>query len=297
MAQDTASLTFDRVGNREDLTDIITNISPRKTPMFSRFGKTKADGMYHEFQTDTLASAAKNAHIESATFTFSKAPTRTRVGSYVQLFETPVSVSDLQRKVKTAGVKDEFVYQMNKGLKEHARDIEYALINGTGASGASGAARELKGTLAWITTNVETGTGTGDEALTESMFNDLLQAIWAQGGEPDTAYANGFQKRKISAFTGGSTKNVQADEKVIWAGVDVYDSDFGRIKIIPHHMMTTSVVAVLQDSLWKVAMFDTTHKVDVAKVASSTDAVITTALTLESRQEAGSGKLTELTTS
>jgi len=294
MAQSTAKLTYDAVGNREDLTDIITNISPVETPFFSRFGKTKASGVYHEWQTDALANAADNANIEGADYTFSKPASRTRTGGYVQYFRTAVEVSDLQRMVDTAGLEDEFAYQMAKKMKEHARDIELALVTGTGNSGASGTARRLKGVLAWISTTNTTGTGTGTQALSEAMFNDTLEDIWDQGGIPDFAYANGSQKRKISDFTGGTTKNLNAEEKVIYQGVDVYDSDFGRIKIVPHRHMTSSVVAILQNDLWKVATVSGTRKTDVAKIGASTRAVIETYLTLESRNEKGSGKITQL---
>lgn len=294
MAQSSAFLTYDAVGNKEDLSDIVTNISPTETPFLSRFGKVKATGRYHEWTTDALASAATNAQIEGVDYSFSKLSARTRTGAYTQIFITDVEVSDTQRMVDKAGFDDEFSYQMAKAMKEHARDIELALVTGTGNSGASGTARELKGVLSWITTNNITGTGTGNEALTETMFNDCLEDIWDQGGSPDYAYANGGQKRAISAFTGSATKNINATEKEVVVGVDVYDSDFGRIKIVPHRLMTSSVVAILTNDLWKVATLRGTKKVDVAKIGSSTRAVIETELTLESRQQAGSGKITQL---
>jgi hypothetical protein len=297
MAQATAVKTYDAVGNREDLLDVITNISPVDTPFLSRFGKSPAKSTNHEWLTDSLANAASNAKIEGADYTFALRGPRTRLGNYTQILMTPVEVSDTQRAVDTAGMEDEFAYQMVKAMKEHARDIELSLVTGTGASGASGTARELKGVLSWITSNNETGTGTGAEALNESMCNGLLQNIWAAGGMPDHAYANGFQKRAISAFTAGNTRNIDADEKEVVRGVDVYDSDFGRIKIIPHRFMTTSVVAILQNDLWKVSPLRNTKKIDVAKVGSATRAVVETELTLESRQQAGSGKITLLSTS
>lgn len=297
MAEASAKLTYDAVGNKEDLTDIISNISPTETPFLSKFGKTKARGTYHEWQTDTLANAADNAQIEGDDYSFTKPASRTRLGAYTQIFMTAVEVSDTQRAVDTAGLEDEFVYQMEKKMKEHARDIEIALVTGTGNSGASGTARRLKGVLPWITSNVETGTGTGAEALSEGMFNDLLQNIWEDGGMPEAAYANGFQKRKISDFTASNTRNVGASEKEVIKGVDVYDSDFGRIKIVPHRYMTTSVVAVLDNSLWKVAMLRPTKKVDVAKIGSATRAVIETELGMEARNELGNGQITGLSTS
>jgi hypothetical protein len=188
---------------------------------------------------------------------------------------------------------------MAKALKEHARDIEYAFAStaNTGNSGASGTARQLKGVMAWITTTNITGTGSGDETLTETMFNDALQAIWNKGGRPDAVYANGFQKRKISGFTASSTKFVEASEKEIVAGVDVYDSDFGRVKIVADRYMNAAQVAILQSDLWKTAVLRPTKHIEVAKVGSATRGVIETELTLESRNEAGSGKITQLATS
>jgi len=299
MSNSTAMQTYQAVGNKEDLLDVITNISPLETPMFSAFGKSKAKGTYHEWLSDELAAATANAHVEGADYVFARRNPRVRTGNYTQIFVTPVEVSDTQRAVETAGLEDEYAYQMAKALKEHARDIEYAFAStaNTGNSGASGTARQLKGVMAWITTTNITGTGSGDETLTETMFNDALQAIWNKGGRPDTVYANGFQKRKISGFTASSTKFVEASEKEIVAGVDVYDSDFGRVKIVADRYMDAAQVAILQSDLWKTAVLRPTKHIEVAKVGSATRGVIETELTLESRNEAGSGKITELKTS
>lgn len=294
MAQSTATLTFDAIGNREDLSDVITNISPTDTPFLSGFGKVKATNTYHEWTTDSLAATTDNAQVEASDYTFSKATARTRVGNYVQYAYTPVEVSDAQRAMNVAGLDDEFAYQLAKKMKEHARDIEASLVTGTGNSGASGAARRVKGVLTWIATNVTTGSGTGNEALTDDMLNSTLQNIWTNGGTPESAYANGGQKRAISKLTASSTKFVNASDKEITAGVDVYDSDFGRIKVYLHRYMDTDKIAILTPDLWKVAMYIPTHKTDVAKIGSATRAVVETYFTLESRQEAGSGKITQL---
>lgn len=297
MSETTANLTYDAIGNREDLLDIITNISPTETPMFSAFGKTKAKATTHEWLTDSLAAATSNAQIEGDDYTFAARAVRTRLSNYTQIFFTPVEVSDTQRAVDTAGLEDEYAYQMAKALKEHVRDIEYAFAStaNTGNSGASGTARQLKGVMSWITSVNETGTASGsNESLTETMFNDALQDIWTNGGRPDTAYCNGKQKRAISAFTGGSTKNINASEKELIAGIDVYDSDFGRIKIVADRYMNAAQIAIVQSDLWKTAVLRPTKHVDVAKVGSATRGVIETELTLESRNEAGSGKITQL---
>jgi hypothetical protein len=299
MAKTSAMQTYQAIGNREDLMDVVTNISPEETPMFSSFGKTKAKGTYHEWLEDSLATATANSNVEGANYSFSRRNVRTREGNYAQIFITPVEVSDTQRAVDTAGIEDEYAYQMAKALKEHARDIEYAICStGAGASGASGTARTLKGVLAWITSVNETGSATGTQDLDESMFNDALQDIWDNGGNPDTVYANGYQKRQIGTFTDSATKFVKAtSEKEMLAGVDVYDSDFGRVKIKKSRFMPTDSIALLQSDLWKVAVLRETSSEEVAKVGDSTRGVVKTELTIEARNEKGSGKVTELATS
>lgn len=287
MSQSTAKTTYQAVGNREDLSDVITNISPQDTPFLSTFGRVKVTAVTHEWLTDSLASAADNAQIEAVDYTFTRPASRTRLSNWVQDLTTLVEVSDRQRAIMTAGLEDEFAYQMAKKAKEHARDTEYALVNGTGNSGASGTASRLKGVVAFVATN--TGTGT---ALTEADYNTNLQTIWAAGGMPDTTYVNGTLKKAISAFTGGSTKNVDAAAKKLIASVDVYDSDFGRIKIVPHRFLATGVLVTLQNDLWKVGYLTNPKKDDVAKIGSATRAVITSRLTLECRAETGNGKIT-----
>ena len=297
MAQASAITTYQAVGNREDLTNLVTTISPDKTPLWSGLGKVQAKGRYHEWQTDSLASAADNAQIEGADYSFTRPDARTRVGGYTQIFTKTLEVSGSQETVETAGVPSEFRYQMEKRMKEMATDIEQALITGTGNSGASGTARRLKGILAFITTNVETGTGTGTEALTETMFNDLLQTIYSAGGSPDSAYVNAWQKRKISAFATSNTRNLEMDGAGrLMNFVSVYESDFGVIEVKLDQFMTTSVAAVLDSSLWKVAMLRGIHTEEVAHVGDAKRGALIGELTLEARNEKGSGKITGLTT-
>lgn len=48
--------SYQAVGAREDLSDVIYNISPTETPFLNSVGKTKATAVYHEWQKDSLAA-------------------------------------------------------------------------------------------------------------------------------------------------------------------------------------------------------------------------------------------------
>jgi len=290
--------SYEAVGEREDLSDLITMISPVDTPMYSGFAKVSAKGTYHEWQTDELAAAAANAQVEGADYTFPTLSATSRLGNYTQIFNKPFQVSNTLDVVSKAGRDKEYAYQMEKKMKELARDVEYALVNNASAvSGTSGAARQLKGVLAWITTNVETGSGSGTEALTESMFNDALETISAAGGNPDTVYANGFQKRQISGFTASNTKNIDASANKIINRVDVYESDFGILEVIYDRAMATDQVAILEKDKWAIASLRPVSHHEVPSIGDSKRGVIEGELTLVAKNEKASGKITQLTTS
>lgn len=294
--------TYEAIGNREDLTDVITNISPVDTWFTSNTGSGESKARYHEWQTDSLAAAAENAQIEGddSPAALAVVPTA-RAGNYTQILRKVFQISATQELVDKAGRKSEISYQTQKFLEELAKDMEYALVlNSASASGASGTARKMLGVIGWITTNVTTGTGTGNEVLTESMLNDNLQLIWAEGGKPQTVLCGGFQKRKIDAFT-TNTRQVEADSKKLVSAVDVYKSSFGTLKVVLHQQINTTypgtVIILGEMKLWKKAWLRRPKKEELAKTGDSKKYMVVGELTLESRQEKGSGKITQLTTS
>lgn len=299
MAQSTALKTYDAVGNREDLTDTISIITRHETPLFSTLSKTKADARYHEWQTDTLSTGSSNAFIEGADYTFAIPGARTRVGNYTQIFNKTLEVSYTQDAVSVAGVSSEFQFQLKKRMQEIATDIEKALITGTGNSGASGTARTLKGFLSYIATNAETGTGTAAHYLTETLFNNLLQTIWSAGGRPDTVHVNGFQKRQISAFSTPNQRYIQMGQgdDALKNTVSIYESDFGRLRVELNPFMDTDKTLVIQKDMWAIAMLRGIQTYEVPSVGSSKRGAIEGELTLVSKNEAASGKNTNLSTS
>lgn len=295
MAQSSAFKTYDAVGQREDLTDAVSIITRHETPIFADLQKVKAKARQHDWQLDTLSTGSDNAQIEGADFSFALPGARTRAVNYTQIFTKTLEVSETLEEVDIAGTNDEFEYQLEKRMKEIATDVEKALITGTGNSGASGTARRLRGILSFIATNVTTGTGTGNETLTETMFNDNLQLIWAAGGRPDTAYVNGSQKRKISSFSSPNQRYVEiTGEGELKASIAAYDSDFGRITVKLNPFMDTDKVLLLQKDLWAVAVLRGIKPREVPSIGDSKRGALVGELTLEARNEAGNGQITQL---
>ena len=292
--------TYDAVGNREDLTDVIHNISPVETWVTSNTGNVNGISRLHEWQTDTVGSAAQNAQIEGNEFTPAAVTATTRLNNVMQIISENFQVTDTQDIVDKGGRASELNYQIALHTKKLEVDIEYALvINGAAVTGTTGAARVMKGMQGFISTNTETGTGAGAEALTETMFKDALQAIWVQGGFPQTALCGGFQRTKIDAFSGNGTRFLPMTQPVLETSVDVYRSSFGNIAIRLHHVAQAQipdVVLILGDmDLWRKAWLRRPTKREFPRNGDSRRCQIITELTLESGNEKGSGRITDLT--
>jgi len=287
--------SYDAVGIREDLIDVITNIDPIDTFVTSNTGSGRATNRYHEWQTDILAAAAENAVIEGDQASNTAITATVRKGNYCQILRKVFQVTDSEIAMNTAGRASELSYQLQKNLKELARDIEYCLlINSASASGATGTARKSLGINGWISDNVTSSSASAAEALTETKLNDNLALIWADGGRPTTVLCPAFQKRQIDAFS-TNTRDIQAESKTLVRAVDMYKSSFGPLSVRLHHQMNTTLdtrVVVLGDmSLWKKAWLRPIKVMELARVSSSERRMIEAELTLESRQEKGSGTI------
>ena len=292
-------------GLREDLLDIIVNISPTETPMLSGFKKSKANGTVHEWVTDTLGTATNTTVVEGADFSDPTLTARTRHSNYCQINREGFQVSDTLDAVDKVGIKGgEYEYQLAKALKNIARGMEVAIVKGESAAGDATTARGSRGIsdsttggtgTGWVTTN--TATMGGSTSITEVVYNNTLQECFIQGGNPDTTYAHGWNKRKISGFTAGSTKNIESFAKKLVASVDVYESDFGLQRIILDRYMPVKAISILQKDMWSVAMLRPVKHTPLAKVGSARRGMVEAEWTLVSYNEAASGTVFNTATS
>jgi len=287
--------SYEAIGNREDLTDIISLISPVDTPMLSRFGKTKAKNTLMEWQTDALDSASTTGVVEGSDVETTALTPTTRLSNYTQISRRMFRVSKTQEAIDHAGRASEYAYQASKALKMLARDMEKTLHDGTGNSGASGAARELKGVRAAITTNVVTAaTGSTTAALTVDKLNELLRTIWNQGGNPNAIYVNGSQKEAVAKFSTPITRNIDAASKRFTSVINVFDSAYGPLDIVLDRYSTSSELLALQEDQFKVAFLRPVMTEKLPNNGGGEKGVVETEYTLVWGNEAASGKLTNL---
>ena len=311
--------TYQAIGNREDLSDMIYRIDPTDTPFMSGIEREKASAVLHEWQTQALAAAdGTNAQLEGDDPTTNATTVTVRLTNRCQISYKVARVSGTQQAVEHAGRDNELAYQeMLKGL-ELKRDLETILCgtNQAKVTGDTTTARKTASVLSWIKTNTSKGTaggaadpsaadGTGTRvdgtaiAFTEARLKVVLSSIWTNGGKPGTIMTGAFNKQVFSTFTGRATAMEDAKGKKITAAVDAYESDFGKLKVIANRFQRAGDVLVLQMNMWALAYLNGRNMISIplAKTGDSDRRQILAEYALVSRNEKASGGVFDNTTS
>ena len=318
----------DVIGTREDLADIIYNISPTETPFFTACAKTSSSQVYTEWQTDQLDDVGSNRAIEGDDPTAKTFSASTRIGNYNQISQKTVIVSGTSISSDQAGRANELSYQVAKRGRELKRDMERALVtNQASSAGGAGTARSLASVESWIATN-KTSEGTGTAQTTpgysggtvaaptdssvagtfeKAPMDAVIQAIYTEGGEPTVIMVDPFNRTKVSGFTGISTLETNAsmsDDVALIGAVDFYKSNFGILKVQPNRFMrsakwsdSVSTALILDMDYWAVSFLRSIQMNPLAKTGDNEKRQMLAEYTLISKNESASGKVTDLTVS
>lgn len=295
--------TLDLVGIAEDIEDIITNISPTDTPLYTMAKKEKVSNTFHQWQTDTLAAAAANRQIEGDDASFTTATPTTMLANYCQIARKTLVISKTADAVKKYGRAKEFAYQLAKQGKELKRDIEFSLVqNQTSSAGGSSTARSSAGLESMIAGNRivasgnTTGTtpgysggvwaaptdGTATVTLTEALLVSALEAAWVDGGDPSVIMCNSAQKKQFAPFGGASkfagnyVPNAGKVQGAVIGGVDLYVSDFGSHKIMLNRHMRTRTIFCIDPDYVKVGVLRPVTFNELAQTGDATKGLLLT---------------------
>lgn len=309
--------TYAAIGLREDLSDIIYNISPTDTPFLSTVGKTKATAVYHEWQTDSLAAAAANAAVEGADASTATLSPTTRVGNRTQISQKTVGVTGTLQAVDKAGRKSELAYQLSKASSEIKRDMEFTLLNNTVQSNgtAGSTARVLGGLQTWLATNGDFGSGGSagssgttartngtNRTFTETELKTVIKEVFESGGSPKILMVTPAHKQTVSAFAGIAAQRYMAPSDApttIIGAADIYLSDFGSVSVVPNRFMLSGnsaneVAFVLDPEYAAVAYLRPFQTIELAKNGDSDRTQLLVEYTLEVKNEAAHGIIADL---
>lgn len=250
------------VGNREELSDVVSRITPEDTPIYSMIEKVTFKTKHPEWETDDLAAPAANIQLEGDEYTFASTSPATRLGNYTQIMRKEGIISGTQDANDNAGNVEQVKYQKLKKGVELRKDVEYAIVD-TNAS-VAGATREFGSLNTWIETNVDRGSGgtnggynsgTGlttapgagtQRAFTKTIMDTVMQEGYVSGANFRHVFVSPYVKSVFVTFM--SDSNVASfryaastgKNNSIIANADVYDGPFGKVMVHPNRIMAGS---------------------------------------------------------
>ena len=293
----TAFKTYDATAIREDLSDVIYDISPTDTPFMSSIaGKGSVSNTLFEWQTEALASAViNNYHVEGADAGTAATTVTARVTNQTQISKKVVEVSGSHEAVDNAGKKSELAHQLAKASKELKRDMEGSLLaNNAAAAGNASTARETRGAAHWIATNVvDAGSTSTHAAMTEADVLLAAEKVWTEGGEASTILLGATNKKLITAMSGraDAIRSVADNNMTIQNSVDVYVSDFGTYNIIMDRFCDQDVVYFLDHDMWTVDYLRDFQTVDIARAGDGEKKMLLVEYGLRCGNEAANAKI------
>jgi hypothetical protein len=293
-----ALFTYDDTSRREDLLSIIRDVSPAASNyLVTNLASSTAYNTFHEWPVRNISRYTSDQSVaEGSAPTEPTGDAPTRSNNITAVLQLGVKVSGtqnaLRRALPGAAMDDEKKIKLIR-LKAA---MEWALLNGAKASGASGTARGMAGINNVISTNL-TARASGTSMSTTEL-EDILQNSWdavADGFVADTILCPMGIKRKIAGFTTGVTRYTDQPDH-IYNNVAIYESSSGIVKVIPHKDVINSTgsshVLAIREEFYRMAFLSGREPKyePLAKTGDFEVGQYVTELTLESLAERASVK-------
>lgn len=314
-------LTTAAVGNREQLSDIVSRITPEDTPIFTMAGKEKVKGTHPEWEIDTLRSPQANAQTEGDDYVFDAVAAPARVGNYTQIFSQGWVYSGTQQAVENAGNVEKAAEKKIKAGIEVRKDVELAVVSNTASVG--GATRFFGGLPSWLTTNVNRNggsnggynSGTGltvaetpgtQRAFTKVITDSVAQAGYSAGANFSKLVVSPYVKSVFVTFmsdTNVAAFRYSADSRgknTIVGTADIYEGPFGKLMVEPNRVMAASAAVARRaffldpEYISVASLRGIQEDGDLAKTGDNKKGVIIGELSLKVKNEAALGMAADL---
>jgi hypothetical protein len=248
--------------NREELSNVVSRITPEDTPIYSTIEKVSYDTTHPEWVVDDLAAPADNIQLEGDEYTFGVTTPAIRLGNYTQIMRKDGILSRTQNKTQNAGSVEQIKYQKLKKGVELRKDVEFSIV--TANASVAGATRRSGSLSTWLVTNVSRGaagvnggfnTGTNltvaptngtQRAFTKVLMDGVMQQGYVNGANFKHVFCSPYVKSVFVTFMSDPTVATfryavnNGNENSIISNADVYEGPFGKVMIQPNRVQAGS---------------------------------------------------------
>jgi hypothetical protein len=308
-------------GNREELSDVVSRITPEDTPIYSLIAKGTVSSVHPEWEVDDLAPPASNVQLEGDEFSFAAVTPPARMGNYTQILRKDFIISETQESVDNAGRVEKRKYQKLKKGIEIRKDVEYSIVSNVASVG--GATRVSGGLPSWIATNVSRGagganggfnTGTGltttatngtQRAFSKTLLDTVMSQAYTSGANVKHLVASPYIKSVFVTFMSDANVasfrySASTGQNTIISNADVYEGPYGKVMIHPNRVQATNAGVARNAFLIDTDMleWDWLRKIQevkgVAKTGDAEKCVLIGEGTLRVKNEKGLGIIADL---
>lgn len=225
---------------REDVSEILFQITPTDTPFYNMIGDTDAIEVIHQWTKRSIRTRQVNAVGEGASFTNDSGQPATRENNTCQILRKTPSVAGTGQAVQKYAIKNTFQDEIEQAAVGLKTDCDLALVKGSRSASfdtlATDLTRMMDGLIYFLSRNNSVGTNwsrSTDVTISEQSFNDMCQTVWELGTKARDILLGMTMKRRLAGFAGypdtgfGQVVHVNRDMEdfTLSAMIDVYRTD------------------------------------------------------------------------
>jgi hypothetical protein len=289
--------TYDTVGIKEDVSDVISNLSPTKTPFQSMIGKDKTRNRTFSWLEDSLRAVQVNAKIEGFTAADATLTAPTLRSNTTQILEKTIKVSATEDAVDQYGRAKETAYQLAIAGEEIKRDLENAMVGIDQAMVVGDTVTARKFTSASNQIAAANTVAGGTAALTETMLLSAGQKAYTAGAEPTVFMIKPADSLIVAGFTGasGRSRTFNDGQKTVTNAVNLYVSPFGEYKVVLNRFIKTTNALLLDPDMWQQVTLRAWTREPLAKDGDASKTMLVGEFSLKHKNQLGSALINALT--
>jgi len=243
------------VNQKPSILDAIILQGVHKTPFLDWMSRGSVAAPKHSWILDRYRDPEANAQLEVTGLDENTTDSKYMKDNVVQIIKNDFGLSKEELKNAKYG-QQEWPYRVAKEGKEHAKDIEFAILGLHNASvfdgytaGSPTTAAKMAGIFNYIEADnrQDFKDGNGDPTdLTYDKLSETLQPVWEKGGLEDESFmlvCGPTLKKAINRFAGDQYFRRVKEDKKFDPTLYELETDFGTVRVKIHRLFANAKLA------------------------------------------------------
>jgi hypothetical protein len=246
--------TYASVGAKEDVSDVISVLTPHKTPFTTSIGQETVKQKVYQWQEDELEGGKDNAQVEGFDATEEDCTTTAMRQNTTQIMSRTIKLSGSLEATDHYGRANELARQLvkkGKSLKlDHERacvGVDQAMVLGTDTT-----ARRFASASQLI--HADNKIDAAGVAISEDLVRSAIRLAFDSGSDgAETFMVKPTDAEAVSEFAGTAdrVRDVGINPSKIVVKVDIYTTALGTLRVTINREIKKSFALLYDPSMWR----------------------------------------------